>query len=184
MEQIVEKQPPADDAHVAVGSTRFSDGQTQTQATLASARVESTPVVLGGTVAGVVAPVQHAEPVPQPDMHPKAVAAREAAANAKQAKAESRAQKLQALATLTDSYHLKYIDLKPHPSMRTQVLTLAYNGGRVIRVATTVLNPRDQFNKLDGRIAAANNFNMGHFVFLRRPAGIKVDQFLRAMFTY
>lgn len=31
-------QPPADDAHVAVGSTRFSDGQKQTKASLAAAK--------------------------------------------------------------------------------------------------------------------------------------------------
>lgn len=31
------EQPPVDDAHVAIGSTRFSDGQIQTDATLKAA---------------------------------------------------------------------------------------------------------------------------------------------------
>lgn len=35
---LPEESPPADDAHVAVGSTRFSDGEPQTEETLAAAQ--------------------------------------------------------------------------------------------------------------------------------------------------
>lgn len=41
--QLPEEAPPADDAHVEVGSTRFSDSQIQTEATLQAAQSAPAP---------------------------------------------------------------------------------------------------------------------------------------------
>lgn len=51
--------PPADDAHVAVGSTRFSDGELQTEETLAvSKAAKPTPAVRKAAPAKTVAAKQ------------------------------------------------------------------------------------------------------------------------------
>ena len=116
--------------------------------------------------------------------HPKAVAARERASAQQVQLLQQRTAKQDLLSFLADENRLSFLDITPAPNRLTNGMTIAYTGDRVLKVSTAIRNPVDQYSKLDGRVAAAEAFNDGRWIYLRRPNGIKVTTFLRGVFSF
>jgi hypothetical protein len=118
--------------------------------------------------------------------HPKAIAAREQAKLYKEVVSAYRAGRRAALDELTRVHRLKFVDLKPFPDAQNIGMTIAYtDDGRILRVGTSLRNPSDQYNKMEGRVVAARSFSRGNFVLLRKPKGVQTAKFIRTTFeTY
>jgi hypothetical protein len=133
-------------------------------------------------MSALVAP-QEQEQEQQPE-HPKALAARLQAQQAREEKARRRAD-LRALAEgIAEDCKLQFIDLTPRPDRLGQGMTVAYNGRSVLRVSTSIRNPADKYDKLRGRAEAANAFEEGRYIYLRKPSNVKAATFLRLVFAY
>lgn len=114
--------------------------------------------------------------------HPEALAAKERARATKELAEAVKAAKLENLQNLIHNFDLKFIDLTPNP-FREHPMTIAYSGFKLLRVSTSVMNPVDKYNKMEGRLVAARAFMEGHTIWLRKPALVKPAAFLRDMFS-
>lgn len=83
---------------------------------------------------------------------------------------------------LINQYKLKFVTIPAECDRRG--MTIAYHTQRrdVLRVATAILHPTDQYDKIEGRFQAATYFASGNWITLHKPGTQGATEYLRDVF--
>lgn len=167
---------------------QISEGTIEAAKKVSAAFHSATSV--SGTVSdpNVIDPPTLSWPEPQ-TLDPRALAAKNTSEQRRRMAEGKRESDMKVLEQLTEKYHLRFVDIRPHTELEFNAMTVAYRaeytGSRVLQVATSVMNPHDKrYDRMAGRLVASRHFDNSHWIYLRCPRGIKPQEFLRHTFRF